>query len=92
MSRYRMPVMFTVELVVPGRGNIVWRYEGDFAKQESETMFKVIAGRTRGIVDSPGTEHHGEWTLGVNLVMWSKHPSHGDAEGFILDQKGWSEE
>lgn len=92
MSRYKSPVTYTVELVLPEGPNVVWSfYAGDDGKDESQKLFDQLS-QNRGVmrsIQAPEDDDDGRYTIGVNRVVWDRNPDQDDAVGIILNQEGW---
>lgn len=93
MGVYKAPVTYTVELVMSGPTHrVTWEFSADvFGDTQSKTLYDELT-RTRGVIRCKDPDYEGKYTIGVNRVVWDKHPSHDDAVGMILNQQGWQEE
>lgn len=91
---YVQPVRYTVELVLPGGSNLVWEYNTDeYGRKRAQEMYdKLVEQRALMHTPSGNCDTPARWSLGVNLVVWDRHPGLDEAKGLILAQTGWEKE
>jgi hypothetical protein len=92
MSKYARPVLYTVEVVLPGRGTVVWMFSPGEAQAAGE-LYEAVSAQ-RPVIQAPGDpDKDGRYAIGINLVSWSTHPSMDlEGSGMILNQIGWESE